>query len=98
MSIGQLEHQILRSGSMLGLVDLLRTSGSMTPAELAQRSGAHVGYVQSWLDTLAASGMLSITSEHRNGTPDTPRYQITKALAELMPEESRAARIIRRLW
>jgi len=60
-------------GDKLGLYRALADSGPCTPAELAERSGTAVRYVQEWLNAQAAGGYVDY--DPQSGTYELPAEQ-----------------------
>ena len=67
-------------GDRLGLYRVLATSGALTAAELAAKSGTHERYVREWLNAHAASGYV-------NYLADSGRYQLSPEQAMLFAQE-----------
>jgi 2-polyprenyl-3-methyl-5-hydroxy-6-metoxy-1,4-benzoquinol methylase len=71
-------------GDRLGFYRELAKGNSLTPAELAGRTGTHERYVREWLEHQAASCILDV-EENRSGDDDR-RYQLTPARAEILAD------------
>jgi SAM-dependent methyltransferase len=74
-------------GDRLGLYRVLATSGALTAAELADKSGTHERYVREWLNAHAASGYV-------NYLADSGRYQLSPEQAMLFAQEESPAFIV----
>ena len=74
-------------GDRLGLYRTLATSGALTAAELADKSGTHERYVREWLNAHAASGYV-------NYLADSGRYQLSPEQAMLFAQEESPAFIV----
>jgi len=74
-------------GDRLGLYRVLATSGALTAAELAAKSGTHERYVREWLNAHAASGYV-------NYLADSGRYQLSPEQAMLFAQEESPAFIV----
>jgi SAM-dependent methyltransferase len=73
-------------GDKLGLYRAMKGAGSLTPAELAQRTGTAERYVREWLSAQAARGYVSYDGNHRFSLPDE--------YAEPLTDESSPACVI----
>ena len=71
-------------GDQLGLFEAMREGAPTTAAELAERTGTSLRYLQEWLMTMAASGYVDHLGEDRYALspeqaelfthPDSPAY------------------------
>src|SRR5947209_9370290 len=73
-------------GDKTGLFKALADAGSVTPAELAERSECHERYVREWLSGLAASGYVAYD--------DDGRYRLPEAQAIALTDESSPAYVV----
>jgi SAM-dependent methyltransferase len=64
-------------GDKLGLYRAMKGAGSLTPAELAERTGTAERYVREWLSAQAARGYVSYDGEHRFSLPDEHAVPLT---------------------
>jgi hypothetical protein len=64
-------------GDKLGLYRAMKGAGSLTPAELAQRTGTAERYVREWLSAQAARGYVSYDGNHRFSLPDEHAEPLT---------------------
>jgi len=71
-------------GDKLGLYRALAGAGPLTPAELANRTGTAVRYVQEWLCAQAAGGFVEYD-------PDTARYSLPPEQAVALTDEASPA-------
>jgi SAM-dependent methyltransferase len=71
-------------GDRLGLYRALAGAGSLTPAELAERTGAAERYVREWLNAQAAGGYIDYE-------PDGGRYTLSAEHAVALTDESSPA-------
>lgn len=55
-------------GRRLGLYETVHAAGSVTAAELAQRSGIHERYAREWLEQQAAAGIIDVVAGPGIGT------------------------------
>jgi SAM-dependent methyltransferase len=64
-------------GDKLGLYRAMAGAGSITPAELASRTGTHHRYVREWLSAQAARGYVSYEGDDRFSLPDEHATPLT---------------------
>ena len=64
-------------GDKLGLYRCMAGAGSLSPAELAQRTGTAERYVREWLSAQAARGYVSYDGEGRFSLPDEHAVPLT---------------------
>jgi SAM-dependent methyltransferase len=64
-------------GDKLGLYRAMAGAGSITPAELATRTGTHERYVREWLSAQAARGYVSYEGDDRFSLPDEHATPLT---------------------
>jgi SAM-dependent methyltransferase len=64
-------------GDRLGLYRAMKGAGSLTPAELAARTGTAERYVREWLSAQAARGYVSYDGIHRFSLPDEHAVPLT---------------------
>ena len=64
-------------GDKLGLYRAMKGAGSLTPAELAERTGTAERYVREWLSAQAARGYVSYDGTHRFSLPDEHAEPLT---------------------
>ena len=64
-------------GDKVGLFRALAGAGSLTPAELAARSGCSERYVREWSSALAAGGYLAYDGEGRFSLPEANAIALT---------------------
>jgi len=64
-------------GDKLGLYRAMAGTGSITPTELATRTGTHERYVREWLSAQAARGYLSYDGDNRFSLPDEHATPLT---------------------
>lgn len=71
-------HRALSAASRVRILELVRSSGGMTAAQVAEETGMHPSTVRAHLEQLAESGLLS-RHRHGDGSPGRPawRYQAT---------------------
>src|SRR5919107_4743266 len=60
-------------GEKLGLYRAMAGAGSLTPQQLAERTGTHERYVREWLNNQAAGGY--VTYDPEDGTYELPDEQ-----------------------
>ncbi len=73
-------------GEKLGLYKTLATSGPMTPAELAKKTGTNERYVREWLNAQAAGGYVTYEA-------GSSRYSMTEEQAFTLAQEDSPAYI-----
>jgi SAM-dependent methyltransferase len=64
-------------GDKTGLFKALAGAGSVTPAELAERSGCSERYVREWLSGLAAAGYVAYDGDGRYHLPEVQTIALT---------------------
>jgi SAM-dependent methyltransferase len=64
-------------GDKTGLFKALAGAGSVTPAELAERSGCSERYVREWLSGLAAAGYVAYDGDGRYHLPEVQAIALT---------------------
>jgi SAM-dependent methyltransferase len=64
-------------GDKLGLYRAMKGAGSLSPAELAQRTGTAERYVREWLSAQAACGYVSYDGNYRFSLPDEHAVPLT---------------------
>jgi SAM-dependent methyltransferase len=64
-------------GDKLGLYRAMAGAGSLTPAELATRTGTHERYVREWLSAQAARGYVTYDGDDRFSLPDEHATPLT---------------------
>jgi SAM-dependent methyltransferase len=64
-------------GDRLGLYRAMKGAGSLTPAELAARTGTAERYVREWLSAQAARGYVAYDGNHRFSLPDEHAVPLT---------------------
>ncbi len=79
---GALNAALVVMGDRLGLYRALAAAGTLTPSELAERTGTRERYVREWLNAQAAGGYV----EHRDG-----RFSLAPEQALALTDESSPA-------
>ena len=64
-------------GDKTGLFKAMAGEGSVTPAELAERSGCRERYVREWLSGLAAAGYVAYDGDGRYSLPEVQTIALT---------------------
>ncbi len=72
--VGALELYSIYLGQRLGLYSALAQSGSVTPAQLAARTGVAERYAREWLEQQAASGLVDV--DEPRSEPHARRYRL----------------------
>lgn len=83
--VGTTDLLSLYIGDCLGLYRTLRSSGPVTPGDLATRTGTHERYVREWLEQQAATGILGV--EDPEAEPADRRYSLPPGHAEVVLDE-----------
>ncbi len=69
-------------GDRLGLFSALAEAGTVTPAELARRTGLNERYLREWLLAMAAAGYVTYAGANGDPSPRAARYRLSPEQAE----------------
>jgi 2-polyprenyl-3-methyl-5-hydroxy-6-metoxy-1,4-benzoquinol methylase len=69
-------------GDRLGLFSAVAAAGTVTPAELARRTGLNERYLQEWLLAMAAAGYVTYAGSNGDPSPRAAKYRLSPEQAE----------------